>query len=169
LFLFFVVLFLTLFLIFLAALVSHYVSPFPVVQNIFSQLGFCCNRSIYYHLTLFSKSVKLPLSGKRRDSGIGKTRANSLQQTADGEELAGKKDGERRGRRQPLILCYLLIVSSMTRMNFAANSTVNRYLHNCQMPKKFYVKTGSGVQYGEHRYRIFGINSCGRKVLSWGI
>jgi hypothetical protein len=39
LFLSFGVLFLTLFLIFPAALVSHYVAPFTVPQNIFSQRG----------------------------------------------------------------------------------------------------------------------------------
>jgi hypothetical protein len=38
--LFFGVLFLPLFLIFFTALVSHYASPFPVVQNIFWQRGF---------------------------------------------------------------------------------------------------------------------------------
>jgi hypothetical protein len=63
------VLFLTLFLIFLAALVSRYVSPFPDVQNIFSQRGFCCIHITNYSLSHFSISVKMPLSGrkKRRD------------------------------------------------------------------------------------------------------
>jgi hypothetical protein len=71
---------------------------------------------------------------KKRASGFGQIIADSLQQTADGEKVAGKKDGERRGRRQPLILRYLLIVSSMTRMNFAANSMACRASVSETMP-----------------------------------
>ena len=61
LFLFFGILFLSLFFIFLTALVSHYVPPFHAVQNIFSQCGFCCNHSrpifINCNLAYFLKPV----------------------------------------------------------------------------------------------------------------
>jgi hypothetical protein len=59
LFLLFDILLLTLFFVFLAALVSHYASPFPVVQNIFPSRGF--------HATAADPSL---LSVRRRASSV---------------------------------------------------------------------------------------------------
>ena len=52
---------------FLAALVSHYVSPFPVVQNIFLQHGFCCNHSRPIIITSrpFNFTISRPLCHSR--------------------------------------------------------------------------------------------------------
>jgi hypothetical protein len=71
LFHFFDVLFLPFFLVFLAALVSHYISPFLVVRNNSLQRGFCCNHSGHFiinrNVAYFSNSVNYRFQEEEND------------------------------------------------------------------------------------------------------
>jgi len=73
LFHFFDVLFLPFFLIFLAALVSHYISPFLVVRNNSLQRGFCCNHSGHFiinrNVAYFSNSVNYRFQERSHSPG----------------------------------------------------------------------------------------------------